>query len=199
MIRWLARVAAAASLFAAAAAQAENWWYVTHNEQHLILVDADSIEGTGDRRTGRLRMYPVAAGGFPHVGGSRIEADCSGNRVRYLDMAAYTDAMAVIEQGAPPAGYREWRQLAPSNHGALVVRFACGEREAADWRPVRIGALRGRADDPPLLKALVRDGVPEPLAALFGLGAPSRAEAEAWLADVPAEVGATLRRHGFPR
>jgi hypothetical protein len=196
----LARLAAAAAaLLGAGSAQAENWWYVSHNADQVMLIDADTIGGDGANRTATVRIYAVRPDSPRSIGGARIEADCAGNRVRYLHITGYTPALQVIAEGPPPEGYREWRQLQPTQNGTLVVRFACGERETAEWRPLRLGALRGGSGDQPMLATLIADGVPPPVAALAALGRLTREEAEALLREVTAEEAAALRRHGFPR
>lgn len=196
----LARLAAVASLLlGAGAARAESWWYVSHNEDQVMLIDADTIGGEGSSRTATIRIYAARPDSPRSIGGARIEADCAGNRVRYLHITGYTPALQVIAEGPPPEGYREWRQLRATQNGALVVRFACGERETEDWRALRLGALAARPGDQPMLAALIADGVPPPLAALFALGRLTREEAEALLREVTAEEAAALRRHGFPR
>lgn len=196
----LARLVAAASvLLAAGAARAENWWYVSHNEDQVLLIDADTIRGEGSSRTATIRIYAVRPDSPRSIGGARIEADCAGSRVRYLHITGYTPALQVIAEGPPPAGYREWRQLQSTQNGALVVRFACGERETADWRAIRLGALAARPGDQPLLAALVADGVPPEIAALAALGRMTREQAELMLGAVTADEAAALRRHGFPR
>lgn len=199
-LAWSARLAAAATaLLAAGSAQAENWWYISHNADQLVLMDADTRRGEGSSRTAMIRTYPTSADGRHNIAGARIEADCAGNRVRYLHITGYSAAMQVLADGPPPEGYREWRQLQPTNNGALVVRFACGEEGDSTWRPFRLGTLPGGPGDQPMLATLVADGVPPPLAALFALGRLTREEAEALLREVTAEEAAALRRRGFPR
>jgi len=196
----LARLAAAAALLlGAASARAENWWYVSHNADQIMLIDADTIDGSGSSRTATVRLYAVAADSPRSIGGARIEVDCSGNRVRYLHVTGYTPTLQVLAEGPPPAGFRDWRELRASQNGALVVRFACGERETSDWRALRLGALAARPGDQPMLVSLVRDGVPQPLAALFALAHLTRTEQEALLREATAEEASALRSHGFPR
>ena len=192
-------IAAAVALLAAGSAQAENWWYVSHNAEQVMLIDSDTIAGEGSSRTATVRIYALRPGSPNSVGGAGIETDCAGNRVRYLRITVYGPSMRVIADGPTPERFREWRQLQAGQNGALVVRFACGEREAADWRALRLGGLGGRPGDQPMLAALVREGVPPPLAALFALGRLSRAEQESLLGQASAAEAASLRRHGFPR
>lgn len=193
------RLAAAAALLAAAPAQAENWWYIGHNAEQVMLIDADTIGEDGSNRTATVRIYAVRADSPRRIGGARIEADCAGNRVRYLHITGYGPALQVIAEGPPPAGYGDWRQLQPTQNGTLVVRFACGEREAGDWRALPLGSLAARPGDQPMLAALIADGVAAPVAAAFALRPLTRAEQEALLRGTTAEEAAALRRHGFPR
>ena len=192
-------VAAASALLAAGSAQAEDWWYISHNSEQVMLIDADTINAEGSNRTATVRIYAVRPDSPRSIGGARIETDCAGNRVRYLHITGYTPAMQVVAQGPPPAGYREWRQLRPTQNGALVIRFTCGERQTADWRALRLGALAARPGDQPMLATLIADGVPAPLAALFALGRLTREEADGLLREVTAPEAAALRRRGFPR
>lgn len=195
-----ARVAAAAwVLIGAASAKAENWWYISHDANQVLLLDADTIGGDGPNRTATVRIYAVRPDSPRSIGAARIETDCAGNRVRYLHITGYTPALQVVAEGPPPAGLRDWRQLQPGQNGLLAIRFACGTREAADWRPLRLGTLTARPGDQPMLAALIGAGVPEPIAALFALAQLTPEQGEAMLRAVTAEQAAVLRRHGFPR
>jgi hypothetical protein len=199
-LAWFARLAAAAAaLLAAGSAQAENWWYISHNADQLVLMDADSRRGEGSSRSAVIRTYPTRSDGRHNIAGARIEADCAGNRVRYLHVTGYSAAMQVLADGPPPEGYREWRQLQPTNNGALVVRFACGEEGDSTWQPFRLGTLAGGPGDQSMLAALVADGLPPTIAALAALGQMTREQAELMLREVTADEAAVLRRHGFPR
>ena len=185
-----------ASALAAAPAQAEDWWFIGPAREYIGIVDADSIEVTGERRTATIRGYALA--GPPVIAGARIEVDCASRRSRRLRVFVYSTELALIEDVAPPAEAREWHAYPPTQAGDITIRFVCGWRPQGDF-PARIGRLYGGPHDKDIAFALVDLDIPAPLAVQFGLGDLEPERAEALLRSAPPEAAARLRSAGLPR
>jgi hypothetical protein len=136
-------VAAAAVLAGAAPAAAQRWYRVGGDAAAVAYVDADSIRGRGDVRTGNVyTVFNEPFEGRLHASSIRSEFHCTENYFRTLEYSYFGAGNALIAT-EPSSRPNERKQPQPNSFNLSFFNFVCrgtgGVEVGADaWRDARV-------------------------------------------------------------